>query len=46
MLQIEKLFPEQIHPEMVNIKDEIKYSGDLANFVGFHTFTELERKYC
>jgi hypothetical protein len=41
MLEIEKLFPKQIQPEMIDLKDGVRDGGDLANFMGVHIFKEL-----
>jgi len=41
MLEIEKLFPKQIQPEMIDLKDGVRGGGDLANFMGVHIFKEL-----
>jgi alginate O-acetyltransferase complex protein AlgJ len=42
MLQIEKLFPGLISPEMVLLKQEVGGGGDLSSFMGVTDFTELQ----
>ena len=40
MLEIEKLFPGLIHPEIMKLKEEFRKGGDLAGFIGVHGFNE------
>lgn len=42
MLEIEKLFPEQIQPEMMNLRDGIRGGADLSGFIGVHNVKELD----
>lgn len=40
MLEIEKLFPKLIYPEIVKLKEGVRGGGDLAGFIGVHDFNE------
>jgi hypothetical protein len=40
MKEIEKLFPNQIQPEMKKLRDGIRSGGDLASFIGIHGVKE------
>jgi len=38
--EIEKLFPQQIQAEKFQLKNATNKGGDLASYMGFHTFSE------
>jgi alginate O-acetyltransferase complex protein AlgJ len=40
ILEIEKLFPKLINPEIVKLKEEVRDGGDLAGFIGMNDFIE------
>jgi hypothetical protein len=42
MLEIEKLYPELINPEIFNLKEGVRCGGDLSNFIGVGDFIELD----
>lgn len=44
MLEIKKLFPDQIDPEIMKIKEGIGGGGDLAFFIGLNGFNEPDPK--
>lgn len=40
MIEIESLFPNQIQPELIELRDATRGGGDLASFIGVNIFNE------